>query len=199
MLPSGAPILVLTRGEAEWVQRNAALYAEQFGFQNVSDLNDLDGIIRAELMLFRWELWQTRGRDYHGRRLTGMELETYARLSKERQTEVRHQKKQLQLDATTRSKVSGKGSPAQWFDELLDAAHKMAIHRNMQAALAIELAMDLISRAQFIQKASPEEQRIVDITEANLVQFIVEEFAPRFMELDEKFQMEEQQYWVQAI
>ncbi len=201
-LPSGAQWSVSTQAEVEFVTALTNQYAEQFGFDNISDLADLDKVVRNEFLLFRWESQLGSGvilEPTGPRPLSAGELDALAKRVENKSTENRQLKRQLQLDATSRSKTSGKGSPAAWFEGVLDAAERFGIHRNEQAALAIQLAMDLIGRAEFVQRASRTEQEIVGITETGVLEYIMGDFRDTFLKFAEKWEEEEQQYWVQDI
>src|SRR5690242_10182343 len=65
-LPSGATFLVANEGEKEYIEFSTSEYLDAFDFSSISDLRELDAIVRSEMLLWRWDQWILWRRDYDG-------------------------------------------------------------------------------------------------------------------------------------
>lgn len=197
ILPSGDKWELQTRAEVEFATRLSSLYAEQFGFENISDIADVDQIVRNETLLFRWDRQTGSGVGPTGAPLKASEIDAINRLAQAKQTENRQLKRQLQVAASSRQ--SGKGSPAEWFELVLDSALAHEIHRHKHHDVMREACYDLIGRVQFVKQATADEQRMVGIDEDGLLDYLMGDFEARIISFDELYQEEEQSAWVDEL
>jgi hypothetical protein len=63
-LPSGATFPVMTDSEREYLEDKIQRYLADNHFHNVSDMLDIDKLVIFELMVHRWSMWVSKGRDY---------------------------------------------------------------------------------------------------------------------------------------
>ena len=73
-LPSGAIAYVLTDKEESYLQDRIARYLSDNHFVNISDTQDIDRMVVFELLIYRWTLWMSRGRDYFNEDIKEKEL-----------------------------------------------------------------------------------------------------------------------------
>lgn len=200
-LPSGAQTVTLTEAEAEFVTSKVQEYEEQFSFQNVSDKAELDRCVIYELLHYRFGSWLLKGKEYDGRdvdwNLTQQRL-------RDNSAELRQLKKNLGIDKVARDRSRGEGSTHQFISNLLEYAHRFGITRNEQAVKARTLAMELISLVDRYKNCAaatdPEaERRRVACTTEDLIGWIDTVFRTEFLEIDETFKRESQQFWIRAL
>jgi len=195
-LPSGHPFQVLNDDEAAYVDAQTALYTDQFRFESVSDLDDLDEVIRKELLIRRWGQFLAWGCDYGGGKIDTHQLR---QSSKEWSAELRQLKKSLGMDKLTRDKTSGKGSVAERFQSILERAKRFGIHRVNQLDRALELTNELIGLVQLHRNLSPEEQRELHVTPQDILDWIWDRYRPEYQEIDDHFRATEQRYWIREM
>lgn len=139
-LPSGALFSVHMK-EFQYFKDRSSKYLTDNDFQNVSDYQDLDRLMIAELLCYRWGLWISSQRDYWGETV---DENTLQKALKEHSAELRQLKKTLGLDRETREKVRGEDSVENYLAQLrLRAKHFKHKLRYPQAAKATELFMEL--------------------------------------------------------
>lgn len=196
-LPSGRIQPVMTFSEQKELEAQVELYREHNQLTNIADLGELDRLLILEMMSYRFGHWLGRGKDYEGEEIDERKLnDQLSSLS----TEIRLVKKNLGLDRPARERASGQGSVAHYWEQLRVRAQAFGIHRNEQAAKAIELAMQMISLVQVHDNAADEAEREkLHCTEKEIMQWVRERFTPEFMALDEKFRSEQQTYWVREM
>lgn len=189
--PSGAPFTVLTQDEKEYFENVAAQYVNQFKFQNISDLQDLDRILVAELLCQRWGLWLSKEVDYWG---DPIDTDVITKKLNEYNKELRQQKKQMGMDKPARDKEKGE-SVADYIETLRQRAREFGEMRNEQAAKAITLFQELAALIQYHDNCTPEERREEDIEVEDVLEWIRNTAIPEFNEIDKNFRQTTQKYW----
>lgn len=194
-LPSGGTVVVLTDDEADYLRQRVRLYHDEYRFTNVSDLQEVDRICLFEMLCHRWAAFLLAGSDYFGSAIDEAslrrELDSYS-------TEIRQMKKTLGIDKVARDRAKGDGSVAQYWSNLLTRAKAFGIHRNNQAARAMELINELLGMVTFNRNADADEQREFEMTDADILNWVHTTMRAEYDELDVVFRREVQRYWQQG-
>lgn len=192
-LPSGAEFKVLTTEEVDYVHQRVQRYLEDNHFVNVADFADVDRVLEMELLIHRWNLWLSRGRDYFDEPVDEGKLlravETWSR-------EVRQLKNQLGIDKATRDKEKGTDSWPVYWQNLLARGREFGIMREQQSSKAIELAMQLIALVTLHDNCDEVERAELHCTVDDLVEWVRDVFIPEMTAIDAYFRENVQRYWV---
>lgn len=188
-LPSGSEFEVDDDVTADFMEQLVAKYGAEFSFKSSSDLQDLDRVVMMEALVQRWaqDLMladpQTDVKEIHKqmRELSG---------------ELRQLKKLLGIDKTTRDRARGEGSVPHFLASLLQRASAFGVMRSAQCAKAIELAMQLITLTTLYKNCDPDERRMLNIEEKDLIEWITDTFTPEFQAIDEHFRTTQQTTWI---
>lgn len=194
-LPSGRTFEVMTLNEADEAEKLIKGYMDTFEFPNPSDLEDLSKIVCNELLIHRWNVWLSSGKDYNGRNADTRDLTKW---KNEASTETRLLKKSLGIDKSTRDKTQGEDSVSQYLINLRDRAEQMGIHRDNQTARAIELINEVIALQEFHDNCSPDERKRFSCTPEDIVTWIRETLSPEFKTIDKHFRETNQKMWIQT-
>ena len=194
-LPSGALFSVHEK-EFQYFRDRSTQYLSQNDFQNVSDYQDLDRLLIAELLCYRWGLWISSQRDYWGE---PVDENTLQKSLKEFSAELRQLKKTLGLDRETREKVRGEDSPENYLAQLrIRAKHFKHNLRYPQAAKAVELFQELKGIIQFHLNCDEKERIQQGVTLEHIITWLTEEAFPKFDKIDEEFR-KEQATWIHKL
>lgn len=192
-LPSGATSYVLTDSERVWLEDKIQRYLDDNHFKNVSDMLDIDKLVMFELMVHRWSMWVSKGKDYYDEEIS---VGSYAGMVENYSKEIRLLKKALGVDKTTRDRVSGDDSvPARWAN-ILQRAKEFGYMRNRQALQAIE-SMHRIASLVTVHKNMDEKERAEFGFELTDILEVIEEEVATYKVIDEDFRHNVQRYWIQ--
>lgn len=193
-LPSGARLTVPNEEEESYLRRLVDGYRQDYDLRNVADLSELDRCIGLELQMHRMQVWILRRRDYDNK---AVDENALSQRSKEISGEIRQVKKTLGIDRVARDRQSGKGSVAEFINNLLLHAKEFGVMRNMQQARAIELAMQLISLIQARNNCTTDaEKRKLAVTDEDIFDWIETVFMPEFLVIDADFREGKQKMWI---
>lgn len=192
-LPSGGELILLHQTETSFFDDLVNGYNETYKLTNPSDVAELDRLVSAETLCYRWNHWMTKGTDYDGDEVDEIEL---TKRIKEFSAEIRQIKKSLGIDAVARQKASGDGSVPQYWQQLVQRAEAFGIHRNNQAAKLQELGNQIIALAVFSRNCTEDEQRRFQVTPDQVLDWILEVYKPEYEQLDYDFQINEQSMWI---
>lgn len=191
---SGAFFTVANQKEADWFQENMDKYRDEYAFENVSDLQDLDRLLGLELLSYRYALWMLRGVDYEG--LLFEEKAVREHKSKI-DTEIRLTKAHMGMDRKGRIE-SEQQSTADYLKGLLQRAKEFGVHRNNQVAKAIDLFEELSTKMGLLARTDEEEQHHLQVSEAQIIEWIRDVAIPEYREIDAAFR-QEQRYWLRDV
>lgn len=194
-LPSGAMFPVLNDAEYDYLEERVRLYGEHNVMRNISDMQDLDEILRKEFFLNRWGYYQSTGKDYDG---MPIDVSTLGRDSDNYARELRLAKKHLGLDKAARERQQGENSFPVWIANLLRRAGAFGVNRNKMAAKAIELAMELIGMVTFADNCDVDEKAEFAVTDKDLLEWIRTRFKTEFEEIDQDFRENQQSFWIRG-
>lgn len=192
-LPSGAAGLV-HEDEVTYFRERSKRYMKDNSFHNISDLQDIDRLLVAELLWFRYGFWLATQRNYWGEQVDEKELH---RAIKDLSVEIRALKKSLSLDKETRDKQRGEDSPAAYIVELRRRAREFGYMRERQLDRALELFNELKSKVSLYDNCNEDERVEMGIqTPDKILDWIREEVIPKYDEVDQHFRDNEQKYWI---
>jgi hypothetical protein len=193
-LPSGATYFVITDEEQRYLTERIQRYLSDNHFVNVSDVQDIDKMIVFELLIHRWTLWISRGRDYFDEDIS---VKQYAEMVKEYSTEVRQLKKALGVDKSTRDRTRGDDSIASLWENLRRRAAEFGYKRNEEYVQAITSFQRLKAMVTFHDKCDDVERKENACEIADVMEVLRDEIR-KFDEIDERFKFEKQTLWVRS-
>lgn len=193
--PSGTEFFVHD-SEVNYFNERANKYQSDNHFTNISDLQDLDRLIIAELLVWRWGIWVSQKRDYWGE---PVDENAWQKAIKEHSAEIRQLKKALGIDKETRDKQRGEGSFQEWLKNAQIRAREFGYMRNEQSAKIQELFQELKALLELHDNCDEDERREQHITKDDLVEWIRNTAIPEFDEIDRKFRETSQKYWVEKM
>lgn len=192
-LPSGAIFRVLTPQEVEYIEERSTRYQEQFRFENVSDLQDVDRIVVMELLVHRWSLWISRMKDYFG---DPIEEGSLRKSINDYSGELRAVKKSIGMDKVSRDKERGEDSVAAYLEKLRHRAKEFGVNRENMMDRGLELFMQVIAVIQLWHNSDEQERLEFHCTSDDVCKWLFEEVKPAFEEVDLKFRQTKQKYWI---
>jgi hypothetical protein len=193
--PSGANFPVHEE-EVAYITERADLYLNQNHFTNISDLQDVDRLLMLELMVYRWGTWLSRNRDWWGDTIDDDKIQKALNAYS---TELRQLKKQLGLDKATRDKEKGEDSVAAYIQNLQIRAREFGVMREDQLAKALELFQQLKALVTLHLNCDEIEQREMHLTQADVLEWLVQVAFPEFDHIDQHFRQNAQRMWVRKM
>lgn len=194
-LPSGATFSVMTSEEKDYLEDKIKRYLSENRFVNISDYQDIDKMIVFELLIHRWTLWVSRGRDYFDEDIP---FKVYADMCNSFSTEVRLLKKSLGIDKMSRDRSRGDDSiPALW-DNLLRRAKEFSYARNEQAVQVLTSFQRLKAVLTFSDNCDAVERKENHCELEDVISVLREEIA-KFDAIDESFRHSVQSTWIREM
>ena len=191
-LPSGSRYYVATKTEAEYVIGLARRYLDDNHFKNISDIQDIDRLITSELLIHRWNMWLSQGRNYYDEDIN---TKQFADMVQDASREVRQLKKSLGLDKPTRDRTHGDDSISALWDNLKRRAREFGYARNEQAIAAVTSFQRIKAIIQFHDNCDDQERKENACELADVVEVVRSEVA-KFDEIDERFRHGQQAMWI---
>lgn len=191
-LPSGAIHYVLTDEEERYLRDRITRYLSDNHFVNVSDVQDIDKMIVFELLIHRWSLWLSKGRNYYDEDIN---IKQYSEMTHSYSTEVRQLKKALGVDKTTRDRTRGDDSLASLWSNLQRRAAEFGYKRNEEFVQTITSFQRLKAILTFHDNADEIERKENACEMTDVIEILREEIR-KFDEIDEKFKFEKQTLWI---
>lgn len=193
-LPSGATYYVRTDEEERYLRERIVSYLSDNHFINVSDIQDIDKMITFELLIYRWTLWISQGRDYYDEDIN---VQKFADMAHSYSTEVRQLKKALGVDKSTRDRTRGDDSLASLWANLQRRAAEFGYKRNEEYVQVITSFQRLKAMLTFHDKCDALERKENACEEKDVLEVLRDEIA-KFDAIDEKFKFEKQTLWVRS-
>jgi len=187
---SGTEYTVLTTEEAVWFGSALEKYQEQYSFDNIADLQDLDRLLAMELLSYRYSAWIIRESDYNGNAYD----DKVVRDSKDKiDKNIISVKAHLGIGRKNRV-ASEQQSTADYISNLLQRAGEFGVHRDTQNAKILALFMDLKTLIGLHDRSDDEERTHNRVHTDDIMNWIRTVAIPEFMTLDDHFR-ENQKYW----
>lgn len=192
---SGVIIEVLTEKEEQWWGDNVEKYLEQFSFENITDLADLDRLLTLELLSMRYGLWMLRGGiNYWGEEIPEKDV---ADRKNKIDSEIRLLKKEMGMGR--RSRLEGEQeSVATYLQTLLRRAKEFGVHRDRQIAVAMDLFTELKKLVGLNERSDEEERAYLEVNDADIIRWIREVAIPTYDEIDNAFR-KNQILWIRDV
>jgi hypothetical protein len=191
---SGTEFHVLTTEEAVWFAESLERYKEQYNFDNIADLQDLDRLLSMELLSYRYANWMIRETDYEGAQYDDKAV---------RDTKDKIDKQLLQLKTHLgigrKNRVeSEQQSVSDYMAELLKRANQFGVHRDTQNAEILNWFMELRTKVGLYERSDDEERTHNHVHIDQIFEWIREELLPAVDKIDDHFR-ENQKYWIKDL
>ena len=193
MSPSGFKVPLMTQTEVDFYNAIAQRYQEDNKFANISDLLELDRLLRLEISCFRWDHWNLTGTDYKGQPAMSNLQKNIQDASKE----IREIKGGLGIDKKTRDKEKG-DTIAAFFDNLRLRAKEFGIHRDEQNARSITILKELQAKITLYKNSTNTERTEFNCHLDDIIQWCEEMFV-EFDEIDRHYRENNQKYWIREF
>jgi hypothetical protein len=192
-MPSGSSFFCHAT-EVQYFNDRCRKYQSDNHFTNISDLQDLDRLIISELLVWRWGVWVSQGKDYYGDSIDEVAL---ARQIKDHSAEIRQLKRALGIDKETRDRQRGEDSVEAYIRALGARAREFGYMRDEQSGKSIELFQQLTALIDLHLNCDAQERREQGCTVEDIMKWIIEKAIPEFQQIDEHFRQTQQRMWVQ--
>jgi hypothetical protein len=191
---SGTEFQVLISEEAVWFDESLKRYNEQYNFDNIADLQDLDRLLSMELLSYRYANWMIRETDYEGSQYDDKAV---------RDTKDRIDKQILQLKAHLgigrKNRVeSEQQSVSEYMAELLKRAGQFGVHRDTQNAEILNWFMELRTKIGLHDRSDDEERTHNKVHIDQIIEWVRDELLPAVDEIDGHFR-DNQKYWIKDL
>jgi len=191
---TGTKFDVLADIEVKWWIRARDLYLDQYKFDNIADMQDLDRLLQSELLSFRWGNWLAREADYD-KNVIDEPVVQKSLMEKDR--EIRLLKKHMGMDRKGRVESESQ-STADYLAELKRRAKEFGVHRNTQVAKAIDLFMDLKTLIGLNGRTDDQEQAELGVTEHDIIMWVRDTAIPEYEDIDNAFR-KNQMLWIRNM
>ncbi len=191
---TGIELEVLVVDEKVWFQTNLLKYVNEYRFENIADLQDVDRLLGLELLSYRYTAWLTKGQDYDGLQFQEKDVRDH---KQKIDTEIRMLKKHMGMDRKGRVESESE-SVSDYLKNLHRRAEEFGIHRDNQIAVIMDIFNDLKTMVLINLRIDEEEQRELGASRQQIFEWIIETAIPRYDEVDNKFR-QNQRLWIQEV
>lgn len=193
---SGASYEVLNQEEKSFWNKGLERYVEQFKFENIADLHDLDRVLMGELLCHRWGSWLIREADYEGRSIEEMTDKLYKqKLDQEKETRILKEKMGLNR---ARRQDSESQAVHEYITNLLRRAKEFGVHRDEQIAKSIALLHEMFTQVGLYYRTDEEEQAHLGVTPLEILNWINTVARDEFSSIDDAFR-KNQRLWIKEV
>ncbi len=193
---SGAIFEVINDGERDYWNKAREKYLDQYKFENVSDLQDMDRVLVGEILSFRWGSWLVKEADYDGRSIEEIE-DKLKRQKLDLDKETRLLKEKMGLNRAHRQD-SEQQSTADYLQNLLRRAEEFGVHRDAQIVKAIDLLHEVFTQVGLYSRTDEEERAHLKIKPEDIMKWLLEVAKPEFDAIDEAFR-KNQRLWIKDL
>lgn len=190
----GSQVRVLNEMEETWFNKTLQEYQDQYLFENVADLTDLDRLMVLELLSMRYGFWLSSGVDYNNAEFVE---KTVSERKDKLDTQIRMLKKHMGMDRKGRVESESE-SMAEYLKNLLRRAEEFGVHRDNQVAKAIDLFMELKKLIGIHERTDEEERRHLGVDLDSIYVWIRDVAIPEFDEIDDAFR-KNQRIWIREV
>jgi len=191
---SGVELFEIYQQEAEWFEANLKKYLEEYRFDNVSDLQDLDRLLGLELLSYRYAHWMIRGVDYDGLAFDEKSVRDHKdKIDKE----IRLIKSHMGMNRKSRVE-SEQQSVSEYLSELLRRAKEFGIHRDKQIAKALDLMGELKKLVGLHDRTDEEERTLLGVHADQIIDWIRTVAIPEYDAIDDAFR-KNQRLWIKKV
>ena len=191
---AGTAYHLLNMEEGRWFELSLERYTEQYHFENIADLQDLDRLLGLELLSYRYANWLLRESDYDGNPFDDKAVREHKdKVDKE----IRGIKQHMGVGRKTRVESESQ-SVSDYLQDLLGRATEFGFHRDEQNAKILNLFMELKKLIGLHQRTDEEEQKELGVSLEDIYVWIVDVAIPEFDRLDDHFRVN-QRMWIKDI
>ena len=191
---SGTEFNVITIEEAAWFDSTVERYHEQYEFENIADLQDLDRLTALELLSYRYASWLIREADYDGNPFDDKSVRDHkVKVDKE----IRDIKSHMGLGRKSRTE-SEQQSVSDYLADLLARAKEFGVHRDMQNAKSQDLFNELKKLIGLYRRTDEEERKHLSVDLPDIIEWIEKVAIPEYDAIDEHFR-KQQKLWIRDI
>ncbi len=191
---AGTAYHLLNMEEGRWFELSLDRYTEQYHFENIADLQDLDRLLGLELLSYRYANWLLRESDYDGNPFDDKAVREHKdKVDKE----IRGIKQHMGVGRKTRVESESQ-SVSDYLQDLLGRATEFGFHRDEQNAKILNLFMELKKLIGLHQRTDEEEQKELGVSLEDIYVWIVDVAIPEFDRLDDHFRVN-QRMWIKDI
>ncbi len=193
---SGALFEVLNEPERDYWNKAREKYLDQYKFENISDLQDMDRVLVGETLSFRWGSWLVREADYDGRSIEEVE-DKLKRQKIEMDKETRILKEKMGLNRAHRQD-SEQASTADYLQNLLRRAGEFGVHRDEEIAKSLDLLREVFTQVGLFTRSDEEERAHLKINPEDIMKWLIEVAKPEFDAIDAAFR-KNQRLWIRDL
>ncbi len=191
---SGVELFEIYRQEATWFENNLKRYMEEYRFENIADLQDLDRLLGLELLSYRYAHWMIRGVDYDGLSFDEKAIRDH---KNKMDTEIRLIKAHMGMNRKSRVE-SEQQSVSEYLSELLRRAREFGVHRDTQIAKALDLMAELKKLVGLHDRTDDEERTMLGVHADQIVSWIRDVAIPEYDAIDDAFR-KNQRLWIKRV
>ncbi len=191
---SGTEFEVLNKEEKDFFNTNLEKYKEQYRFENVSDLADVDRMLGLELLSYRYTAWLIKGSDYDNLQFSEKDIRDH---KQKVDTEIRLLKKNMGMDRRGRVESEAE-SVSEYLRNLLRRAGEFGVHRDTQIAKALDLFNDLKTMIGLHDRTDTEERLHLGVEEHQIIEWIRNQAIPEYDDIDDAFR-KNQRSWIKDV
>ena len=176
------------------LKSNLKRYQDEYRFDNIADLQDLDRLLGMEMLSWRYQSWLARGTDYEGNIFD----EKAARDHKQKtDQEIRLLKAAMGMARKARVE-SEQESTAEYLRNLLRRAEEFGIHRDHQIAKSIDVMNELKKLVGLHGRCDEEERKHLGVELVDIFEWIRDVAIPEYDAIDDAFRMN-QLLWIKEV
>lgn len=191
---SGTEFTVYGDEEQRWFETNMERYLDEYKFENIADLQDLDRLLAMELLSYRYASWLIQGHDYDGLAFD----EKFVRDHKQKMDqEIRLTKQHMGMNRKARVE-SEQQSVAEYLSSLLRRAEEFGVHRDTQVNKAFDLLQEVFKLVSLHYRTDEEEQNHLGVSAHQILEWIKGTAMPEFAAIDDAFR-KNQRIWIKDV
>lgn len=191
---AGTEFHLLNFEEGRWFEVSLERYTEQYHFDNIADLQDLDRMLGLELLSYRYANWLLRESDYDGNPYD----EKAVREHKDKiDKEIRSIKAHMGIGRKTRVESESQ-SVSDYLQDLQGRAGEFGVHRDTQNAKILDLFSELKKLIGLYMRTDEEERKELEVGLDDIFLWIKDTAIPEFDALDAHFRAN-QRMWIKDI
>lgn len=192
---SGARFQVMGQAEADWFESNMTRYLNEYKFENIADLQDLDRLLGLELLSYRYASFLIRGTDYEGSVIDEKSIRDHKdKIDREiRQIKGDHMGMGRKGRMTAEQESAG-----DYLQDLLRRAREFGVHRDEQIAKSIDLLMEIKKLVGLHFRCDEEEQFELGVSAPQILQWINDVAIPEYDKIDDAFR-KNQRLWIKQV
>jgi hypothetical protein len=193
---SGVEYTVINDEEKAYWNRALTRYVDQYRFDNIADLQDLDRVLVGETLCHRYGSWLIRDADYDGRSIEEIQAKlTKDKLDQEKETRLLKEKMGL-----NRAKRQDSDTQAmhEYLADLKKRGLEFGVHRDGQIAKAIDLLHECFTQVGLYFRTDEEERAHLGVTPLEIMDWLNTSAREEFDAIDEAFR-KNQKLWIKEV